>query len=85
MASSAANAACWYADDPTAALAADFDCGSPSCIKIEDPAVHVSRLDPGDPPIVATVVAPLVLALACVLCNLPRLCPDTADKFDLEA
>jgi len=87
------NTDCWYATNPEAAQGTLLACGSPQCLRIDDPAPVVADLQPGDAPVGATIVAALVLLLLLGMCALPSLCPwvgirdadGAATKADVES
>lgn len=60
---------CWYATDAAAAADAGFPCGSPSCLKVNDPAVYVDGLKPGwsDIPMTVYVICVVVVVLSAVV------------------
>lgn len=58
---------CWYATDAAAAADAGFPCGSPSCLKVSDPAVYVDGLKPDDSPMTVTVICVVVVVLSAVV------------------
>ena len=75
---------CWYADDPVAAADAGFPCGSPSCMKVEDPSVYVDGIKPDGYALTLTIICVVVLALrAVVLCG-PKIVPGAFARIGIE-
>lgn len=78
------NVPCWYASDLAAAESAygADRCGSPHCLKIEDPAGYVTEMDPGPQPWSSTCAAIVLVLLLCA-CGpvLRKLFPETAARI----
>ena len=74
---------CWYADDPVAAADAGFPCGSPSCMKVEDPSVYIDLLEPDGYALTLTIVCAVVIPLIALVLFGPKILPGACARIGI--